>query len=38
MGLATPKGWSIEFGFLVLGLYMVAFVFLAKVKALWRES
>jgi ABC-2 type transport system permease protein len=38
MGIATPKEWSIEFGFLVLVLYLVGFVFLAKVKALWRES
>ena len=38
MGIATPKEWSIEFGFLVLVIYLVGFVFLAKVKALWRES
>jgi hypothetical protein len=38
MGIATPKEWSIELGFLVLAIYLVGFVFLAKVKALWRES
>jgi hypothetical protein len=38
MGIATPKGWSIELGFLVLVLYLLGFVFLAKVKALWREN
>jgi len=38
MGIATPKGWSIELGFLVLVIYLVGFVFLAKVKALWREN
>jgi hypothetical protein len=38
MGITTPKEWSIELGFLVLMMYLVGFVFLAKVKALWRES
>jgi ABC-2 type transport system permease protein len=37
MGISTPQEWSIELGLLVLVLYMIGFVFLAKVKALWRE-
>ena len=38
MGLATPKEWSIELGLLVQLVYLIGFVFLAKVKALWREN
>jgi ABC-2 type transport system permease protein len=38
MGLPTPKEWSIELGLLVQVAYLVGFVMLAKVKALWRES
>src|SRR6188508_3532446 len=37
MGISTPKEWSIELGLLVQVLYLIGFVFLAKVKALWRE-
>jgi ABC-2 type transport system permease protein len=37
MGIPTPKEWSIELGLLVQVLYLVGFMFLAKVKALWRE-
>lgn len=37
MGIPTPKEWSIELGLLVQVLYLIGFVFLAKVKALWRE-
>jgi ABC-2 type transport system permease protein len=38
MGLPTPREWSIELGLLVQIAYLVGFVMLAKVKALWRES
>jgi ABC-2 type transport system permease protein len=38
MGLPTPKEWSIELGLLVQVSYLVGFVILAKVKAVWRES
>lgn len=38
MGLPTPKEWSIELGLLVQVVYLVGFVILAKVKAVWRES
>ena len=38
MGLSTPKEWSIELGLLVQIVYLLGFVFLAKVKALWREN
>ena len=38
MGLPTPKEWSIELGLLVQVAYLVGFVILAKVKAVWRES
>lgn len=37
MGIPTPKEWSVELGLLVQILYLIGFVFLAKVKALWRE-
>lgn len=38
MGLPTPKEWSIELGLLVQVVYLIGFVILAKVKAVWRES
>ena len=38
MGIATPKEWSIEFGLFVQVAYLIGFVILAKVKALWRDS
>jgi ABC-2 type transport system permease protein len=38
MGIGTPKEWSIELGLIVQVVYLIGFVFLAKVKALWRES
>jgi ABC-2 type transport system permease protein len=38
MGLSTPKEWSIELGLFVQIAYLVGFVILAKVKAVWRES
>lgn len=37
MGLHTPKEWSVSMGLLVQLVYLVAFVLLAKTKALWRE-
>ena len=37
MGIATPKEWSIEFGLFVQVAYLIGFVILAKVKALWRD-
>ncbi|MFN2435020.1 MAG: ABC transporter permease [Nitrososphaeraceae archaeon] len=38
MGIETPKEWSIEFGLFVQVAYLIGFMILAKVKALWRES
>jgi ABC-2 type transport system permease protein len=38
MGITTPKEWSIELGLFVQVAYLIGFVILAKVKALWRES
>lgn len=38
MGLSTPADWSLEFGFAVQIAYLLAFVTLAKTKALWREN
>lgn len=37
MGLPTPKEWSVTLGLLVQIIYLIAFVVLAKTKALWRE-
>ena len=37
MGLHTPKDWSIAMGLFVQIVYLIAFVVLAKTKALWRE-
>src|SRR5438094_4724315 len=36
MGLPTPIQWSISLGLLVLVLYVLGFVMLAKTKAIWR--
>ena len=38
MGITTPKEWSIELGLFVQVAYLIGFVILAKVKAMWRES
>jgi ABC-2 type transport system permease protein len=38
MGISTPADWSLEFGFAVQIAYLLAFVTLAKTKALWREN
>lgn len=38
MGLPTPKEWSIELGLFVQVAYLIGFVILAKVRALWRDS
>jgi ABC-2 type transport system permease protein len=37
MGLHTPKEWSVALGLLVQLIYLIAFILLAKTKALWRE-
>ena len=37
MGIAMPKEWSIEFGLFVQVAYLIGFVILAKVRALWRD-
>ena len=38
MGIPTPADWSLEFGFAIQIAYLLAFVTLAKTKALWREN
>lgn len=38
MGLKVPAEWSVGFGFAVQLAYLIGFVALAKMKALWRES
>jgi ABC-2 type transport system permease protein len=38
MGEPTPAEWSLGFGFAVQAAYLVAFVALAKTKAIWRET
>jgi ABC-2 type transport system permease protein len=38
MGIPTPADWSVQFGFAVQIAYLLAFVTLAKTKALWREN
>jgi ABC-2 type transport system permease protein len=38
MGIPTPADWSPEFGFAVQVAYLLAFIMLAKTKALWREN
>jgi ABC-2 type transport system permease protein len=38
MGISTPGDWSLEFGFAIQIVYLVAFITLAKTKALWREN
>ena len=38
MGILTPGDWSLEFGFAIQIAYLLAFVTLAKTKALWREN
>jgi ABC-2 type transport system permease protein len=37
MGLHTPNYWSIPMGLFVQIVYLIAFIVLAKTKALWRE-
>ena len=37
MGLHTPKEWSVTLGLFIQIIYLIAFVVLAKTKALWRE-
>jgi ABC-2 type transport system permease protein len=38
MGITMPADWSLGFGFAVQIAYLLAFVTLAKTKALWREN
>ena len=38
MSIPTPADWSLEFGFTVQIAYLLAFITLAKTKALWREN
>jgi ABC-2 type transport system permease protein len=38
MGISTPVDWSLEFGFAIQIAYLLAFITLAKTKALWREN
>jgi ABC-2 type transport system permease protein len=38
MGIPTPADWSLEFGFGIQIAYLLAFITLAKTKALWREN
>lgn len=38
MGLPTAADWSLEFGFAIQIAYLLAFITLAKTKALWREN
>ena len=38
MGIPIPPDWSLEFGFAVQIAYLLAFITLAKTKALWREN
>ena len=38
MGMPTPADWSLEFGFAIQVAYLLAFITLAKTKALWRED
>ena len=38
MGIPIPPDWSLEFGFAVQIAYLLAFIMLAKTKALWREN
>jgi ABC-2 type transport system permease protein len=38
MGIPTPADWSLEFGLVIQIAYLLAFITLAKTKALWREN
>ena len=38
MRIPTPADWSLEFGFAIQIAYLLAFITLAKTKALWREN
>lgn len=38
MGIPTPADWSLEFGLAIQIAYLLAFITLAKTKALWREN
>jgi len=38
MGISPPADWSLEFGFTIQIAYLLAFITLAKTKALWREN
>ncbi len=38
MNIPIPADWSLEFGFAVQVAYLLAFVILAKTRALWREN
>jgi ABC-2 type transport system permease protein len=38
MGMSTPAGWSVGFGFAIQFAYLVGFLTLAKTKAIWREN
>jgi len=38
MGMPTPTGWSLGFGFAIQLAYLIGFTTLAKTKAIWREN
>jgi ABC-2 type transport system permease protein len=38
IGVDTPKEWSLGIGFTVLIVYVIGFLVLAKVRAVWREN
>jgi len=38
MGMETPREWSLTLALVVLFSYMIGFLVLAKLKALWREN
>lgn len=38
MGKGVPEEWSLGFGFVVLIIYLIGFLVLAKTKAIWRET
>ena len=38
MGIPTPADWSLGFGLAIQIAYLLAFITLAKTKALWREN
>jgi ABC-2 type transport system permease protein len=38
IGVDTPKEWSLALGFVVLIIYFMGFLLLAKTRAVWREN